>query len=102
MRTKRDAAKVRTPLGRAVHPAAFQKWRPFDVCTVCGHLGRDHKGLWHDYREFSIDRKNLRDNPVCMMQCRKCRKIGGRLAVCYDDGCEGRAKVNPPFPLPHA
>lgn len=82
-----------------VHPALFVKWRSSEACLVCGHLGSVHKGLWDDFREYAVDKKSLRTNPVCIMQCHKCPKVGSRLAVCYQDACGGRPVVNSPLAI---
>ncbi len=79
-----------------VHPYGIRKWQPNVTCAVCGHPGKAHLGLWHDDKRIPTER-NAAAISTCWLKCRKCPKIGGRIRVCFDDGCDGHPRVSYPL-----
>jgi OB-fold nucleic acid binding protein len=91
-------ARVSRLVGRGLpaHPSRFRKWSPRVRCSICGHAGSSHKGLWHDDRRHPIE-FNPNAITACWIKCRSCPKRGNKLSICFDDGCAGRERVNSPF-----
>jgi hypothetical protein len=76
-----------------VHPGEFRPGMHGVDCASCGHRVGSHKALFHDDRRFAYESKWKGSRP-CRVQCHSCSKTGGKLEVCFDDGCEGRTPVN--------
>ncbi len=78
---------------RRVHPGEFRPGMRGVDCAACGHRVSLHKALFHDDRRFAYESK-WKGSRACRVQCHACPKTRGRLAVCFDDGCNGRVPVN--------
>jgi hypothetical protein len=59
-------------------------------------MGSSHRGEWFEGRVRTAD-YNPRAISVVWMKCKTCPGDGRLLRVCFNDGTNGRPRINSPF-----